>query len=241
MFPLGVTRPTVGGVAEAEALLAAAEPGRSAKTVRACARGSSAAHLIATEGCFDARTAIPSQPAEAAVPKTACTGSISVGILEPASRHLRATLRVRRISGVTHRRLSLLAVVLALAILPAVAGCGGDEESSSEQWAGDVCSQLSTWVTDVEEAIRSLTANALSLDKAAVQAAVEDVKGATDEAEAGSLSLVTVTSALATASSAVKSTYESIQSLDSGDELRNAFEDAESCDSFREQVDTIGN
>ena len=281
MFPLGVTRPTVGGVAEAEALLAAAEPGRSAKTVRACARGSSAAHLIATEGCFDARTAIPSQPAEAAVPKTACTGSISVGILEPASRPLRATLRVRRISGVTHRRLSLLAVVLALAILPAVAGCGGDEESSSEQWAGDVCSQLSTWVTDVEEAIRSLTANALSLDKAAVQAAVEDVKGATDElvdsladlgppetesgeqaksdldglgtqlqqqldeveqeAEAGSLSLVTVTSALATASSAVKSTYESIQSLDSGDELRNAFEDAESCDSFREQVDTIGN
>ena len=154
-----------------------------------------------------------------------------------------------------------------------------DEENASEQWAGDVCSQLSTWVTGVEEAVRSLTENPLSLDKAAVQAATEDVKGATEElvdgladlgppetesgdqaqseldelgtqlqqqvdeveqeAEAGSLSLVTVTSALATAASAVRSTYESIQSLDSG-ELRDAFENAASCDSFRQQVDTIG-
>ena len=167
-----------------------------------------------------------------------------------------------------------------LALTPAVAGCGGsDEENASEQWAGDVCSQLSTWVTGVEEAVRSLTENPLSLDKAAVQTATEDVKGATEdlvdgladlgppetesgdqaqsdldelgtqlrqqvdaveqEAEAGSLSLVTVTSALATAASAVRSTYESIQSLDSG-ELRDAFENAASCDSFRQQVDTIG-
>ena len=179
----------------------------------------------------------------------------------------------------SHRHLGLLAVVVALAT-PAVAGCGGDEESASEQWAGEVCSQLSTWVTGVEEAVRSLTANALSLDKAAVQAAIEDVKGATDElvdsladlgspeteageqakseldelgtqlqqqldeveqeAEAGSLSLVAVTGALATAASAVTSTFESIQSLDWGEELSNAFEDAGACDSFREQVDTIG-
>lgn len=181
---------------------------------------------------------------------------------------------------VASRRLGLLAVVLALVTMPAVAGCGGgDEENASEQWAGDVCSQLSTWVTDVEEAVRSLTENPLSLDKAAVQAATEDVKGATEdlvdgladlgppetesgdeaqseldelgaqlrqqvdeveqEAEAGSLSLVTVTSALATAASAVRSTYESIQSLDSG-ELHDSFENAASCDSFRQQVDTIG-
>ena len=50
---------------------------------------------------------------------------------------------------------------------------------------------------------------------------------------------MTVTTALATAASAVRSTYESIQSLDSG-ELRDAFENAASCDSFRQQVDTIG-
>ena len=56
---------------------------------------------------------------------------------------------------VTPRRLGLLAVVLALATTSALAGCGGsDEESASEQWAGDVCSQLSTWVTSVEEAVK---------------------------------------------------------------------------------------
>jgi hypothetical protein len=178
------------------------------------------------------------------------------------------------------RRLGLLAAVLALAATPLLSGCGGDDESASEQWASGVCTELSTWVTDVEEAIRSLTENPLSLDKAAVQAATEDVKGATDDlvdgladlgppetedgdqarseldelgtqlrqqlddieqaAEAGSLSLVTVTSAIATAASAVRSTYESIQSLDSGGELRDAFESSDSCDSFRQQVDTIG-
>ena len=52
---------------------------------------------------------------------------------------------------VTIRRLALLAAVLALATTPALAGCGGDdEESAGEQWAGGVCSQLSTWVTSVE-------------------------------------------------------------------------------------------
>ena len=181
---------------------------------------------------------------------------------------------------VTSRHLGLLAVALMLALTPAVAGCGGDEENATEQWAGEVCSQLSTWVTGVEEAITPLTENPLSLDKTAVQMATEDVKGATDElvdsladlgrpqteagaqakreldqlgtqlqqqvdeveqaAGSGSLSLVTVTSALATASSAVRSTYESIKLLDSGGELRDAFENAESCDSFRQQVDTIG-
>ena len=165
-------------------------------------------------------------------------------------------------------------------MMSTAAGCGGDKENASEQWAGDVCSQLSTWVTSVQDAVSSLTANPLSLDKAAVQAATKDVKAATDElvngladlgppqtdsgeqakselddlgsqlqqqvgqveqeAKAGSLSLVTVTSALATASSAVRSTYDSLQSLDTGGELRDGFENAGSCDSFRQQVDTIG-
>jgi uncharacterized phage infection (PIP) family protein YhgE len=182
---------------------------------------------------------------------------------------------------VAPRHLALLAVALMLALTPAVAGCGGDEESSSEQWAGDVCTELSTWVTSVDEAIKSLTDNPLSIDQSAVQAATEDMKVATDdlvdglgdlepfeteagdqarteltdlgtqlrqqldeveqEPENGSLSLATVTSQLAAASAAVRSTYESLQSLDSSGELRQGFEDAESCDLLRQQVDTIGN
>ena len=179
------------------------------------------------------------------------------------------------------RRLGVLTVVLALATTSALAGCGGsDEESAGEQWAGEVCTQLSTWVTGVEEAIKPLTDNPLSLDKTAVQVATEDVRGATDElvdsladlgrpetesgeqakseldglatqlqqqiddveqaAESGSLSLVTITSALTAASAAVRSSFESLQSLDGGEELRDGFEDAAACDSLREQVDTIG-
>jgi hypothetical protein len=177
------------------------------------------------------------------------------------------------------RRLGLLAVVLAFATTSTLAGCGEDEESASEEWAGSVCTELSTWVTSVDEAVKSLTGNPLSLDKAAVQAATDDVKVATAElvdglgdlepfeteagdqartelvdlgtqlqqqldeveqaSESGSLSLVTVTAALATASTAVRSTYESLQSLDTDGELRDGFENAASCDAFR-QVDTIG-
>ena len=198
----------------------------------------------------------------------------------PALPPLRRAARGRTIRGVVPRHLGTLPVVLLLVAMLAVAGCGGDEENASEQWAGDVCGELSTWVTSVEGAVRSLTADALSLDKAAVQEATEDVKGATDElvdgladlgspeteaggqargeldelgtqlqqqldqveqaAETGSLSLVAVTSALATSASSVRSTFESLQSLDGGEELRDGFEDAAACDSFRQQVDTIG-
>jgi FlaG/FlaF family flagellin (archaellin) len=194
---------------------------------------------------------------------------------------LRAAARARRIRGVAPRHLSLLAVVFVLAATPAVAGCGGGEdESASEQWAGEVCTELSTWVADVEEAVRSLTENPLSLDTSAVQAATEDVSEATaalvDElaelerpeteageqarseidklatelqqqiddveqaAASGSLSLVDITTSLAAASAAVKSSFESIQSLDGGEELRDGFEDAAACDSLQQQVDTIG-
>jgi hypothetical protein len=59
-------------------------------------------------------------------------------------------------------------------------------------------------------------------------------------AESGSLALATVTAALAAAASAVTSAFESLQSLDAGEELGDAFDDAGSCDSFREQVETVG-
>ena len=61
------------------------------------------------------------------------------------------------------------------------------------------------------------------------------------ETDAGSLSIVTITAALSNASSAVKSTYESLKSIDSDGELRDGFENADTCDSLRDQVDTIGN
>lgn len=75
--------------------------------------------------------------------------------------------------------LGALTVVLALAL--ALAGCGGDDdEDSAESWANDVCSSLSTWVTDVDEAVQSVTDAGLAVDEDDVQAAVDDVAKATN-------------------------------------------------------------
>ena len=48
-----------------------------------------------------------------------------------------------------------------------------------------------------------------------------------------------VTGAISAAAAAVSSAFESLQSLDGGDELRNAFESSGDCDSFQEQLDEI--
>jgi membrane protein implicated in regulation of membrane protease activity len=72
------------------------------------------------------------------------------------------------------------ALVAILAVALALAGCGGgDDEDSAESWANDVCGSLSTWVTDIDEAVGSLTENGLSLGEEDVQTAVEQVADAT--------------------------------------------------------------
>jgi hypothetical protein len=63
-----------------------------------------------------------------------------------------------------------------------LAGCGGDSGSSaSEDYANSVCGELSTWVTDVNGAITSLTDAGLATDKEDVQSAVDQATGATDD------------------------------------------------------------
>jgi hypothetical protein len=70
---------------------------------------------------------------------------------------------------------ALVAVVL-------LAGCGGDSGSSaSEDYANSVCSDLSTWVTDVDGAITSLTDAGLATDKEDVQSSVDQAKDATND------------------------------------------------------------
>ena len=81
----------------------------------------------------------------------------------------------------TPGRLALLAATLALATVPLLAGCVGDDESASEEWAGGVCSELSTWVTDVEDTIRSLVDEGLDVDRETVQDAVGDISQSTDD------------------------------------------------------------
>ena len=75
------------------------------------------------------------------------------------------------------RRLVPLAAVLgALAFL--AAGCGGDDDSSkTTQWAGNLCSAMTTWTDSLGDATSSLQSNGLS--QASIQSAVDDAKTAT--------------------------------------------------------------
>jgi membrane protein implicated in regulation of membrane protease activity len=83
-------------------------------------------------------------------------------------------------SGSNVNRAGLLAVVLVVAL--ALAGCGGDDdESASESYANSVCTELSEWVTSIDDSIRSLTEGGLSTDQEDLEAAVAETTEATDE------------------------------------------------------------
>jgi membrane protein implicated in regulation of membrane protease activity len=69
---------------------------------------------------------------------------------------------------------ALLAVVLALA------GCGGDDASASEDYADGVCMSLSTWVTEVQETVQSLTDAGLATSREDLQASWNETKDATE-------------------------------------------------------------
>jgi membrane protein implicated in regulation of membrane protease activity len=71
------------------------------------------------------------------------------------------------------------AALLAAAVL-ALAACGGDDESESEAYANGVCGSLSTWVTDVQETVQSVTERGLAVSRADIQAALEETQDATD-------------------------------------------------------------
>ena len=72
-----------------------------------------------------------------------------------------------------------LAACVALFVLVA-AGCGGDDESSAtEEWASSVCSAVTTWKNDLEQAAQPLT-DLSSLSEESVRQAADDAKSATE-------------------------------------------------------------
>lgn len=179
------------------------------------------------------------------------------------------------------KRLGLLTAVLVVMLAPA--GCGGDDEDSAESWANDVCSSLSTWLTEVDEAVQSLTEGGLSTEEEDIRAAIDRLGEATDElandleelgppeteggeqarseleslaatlrsevetvqqsvdSDDGALSVTsTVSTSMSTAAGAVQSTFEDLEGADPGGELQDGFENADECDSFRDQVEELG-
>ena len=78
-------------------------------------------------------------------------------------------------------RFALAALVALFALV--AAGCGGDDESSSEsateEWASSVCSAVSTWKNDLEQAAQPLT-DLSSLSEESIRQAADDAKSATE-------------------------------------------------------------
>ena len=171
------------------------------------------------------------------------------------------------------------AALLAVVAVLGVAGCGGDDESSSEAYANDVCSSVNTWVEDVQGAIGSIRESGLSTTQSEIDTAVQDVASATtnltedlrnlgapdteagDQAKSdvqelgnelerqietvqtavasgGSVVSIasTVSTALSQALTAVQTTFQELRNLDASEELREAFEDSDDCNSLQEQL-----
>jgi ABC-type transporter Mla subunit MlaD len=75
--------------------------------------------------------------------------------------------------------------VLALAAVPLSAlalvasGCGGDDGGgAATEWAGDVCTAITTWTDAIGDAVNSVQGTGLSRD--AVESAADDAREATE-------------------------------------------------------------
>ena len=82
--------------------------------------------------------------------------------------------------------LAIFVLVASLAFV--AAGCGGDDEASTtdtsseasaQEWAGSLCSAVTTWRADLEDAAEPLT-DLSSLSEESVRQAADDAKAATD-------------------------------------------------------------
>ena len=174
----------------------------------------------------------------------------------------------------------IAAVLAALAVAASAAGCGGnDSNDATQQWADSVCTDLNTWVTSLQSAVKGVTDKGLSVQKSDVQTAADQAKTATDDlvnslkslgapdtqaaqqaksdlddlgkelqqqvetvqqavaSNGSTLQLAqTVASAASASAAAAKSTYESIQSIDTG-ELKSAFEDSDACKTVKDEIE----
>lgn len=75
-------------------------------------------------------------------------------------------------------------LVIALALVPALGGCGGDDDesgSSAESWASSVCTDLSEWITDIDASVKSVTDEGLGINEDTLRDAVDEAKTATDQ------------------------------------------------------------
>jgi hypothetical protein len=72
-----------------------------------------------------------------------------------------------------------LAAALVAGVAFVAAGCGGDDESvpAATQWAGEVCTAVNTWRSDIAATASSVTSNPT---RAGLETAADDAKSTTE-------------------------------------------------------------
>ena len=81
--------------------------------------------------------------------------------------------------GRVHRLLAVAAVALVATLSVAAAGCGGNDTSSSEQWADQVCTDLNTWADSITTTITGVMSQGLGVSRSDLQAAGNQASSAT--------------------------------------------------------------
>jgi ABC-type transporter Mla subunit MlaD len=72
-----------------------------------------------------------------------------------------------------------VSLVLLLSIV--AAGCGGNDTSSAESWANDVCTELDTWATSVSTTIRNVMSQGAGVSRADLRGAANQASSATSD------------------------------------------------------------
>ena len=120
-----------------------------------------------------------------------------------------------------------VALICAFGLLLLAAGCGGEEESSTEAWTNDFCSASADWRSSLEDVVGQFQSPS-DLDADSIQGAIDDGLEATEsfvdeveslgapETEAGQEVagiLDSMTSSIQTTADDLRSTFEGADSL----------------------------
>jgi hypothetical protein len=90
-----------------------------------------------------------------------------------------STSRLPCEDDLVHRALAIAAFSVVVALSVAASGCGGDDQSSAEQWADSVCTDLNTWADSVTTAITGVMSQGLSVTSSDLRAAANQAQSAT--------------------------------------------------------------
>jgi methyl-accepting chemotaxis protein len=79
------------------------------------------------------------------------------------------------------RALAVPFVSLVMLLSMVAAGCGGNDTSSAESWANDVCTELDTWANSVSTAIKNVMSQGAGVTRADLNAAANQASSATTD------------------------------------------------------------